>query len=237
MMTTSPSRIPGRGPERRRLRTSRRLWDLKYHGCDHAGHAQAGDQGGSLAVAMREAHPQPLAFRATTVATGHIGRSPGFGDEDQALRFKIELTLEPVMTLLQDIGSILLYRMACLFLRLSPRRTKKRCSPATETSMPLSASARRSSSRVMSLRSSQMARMSAARSSIRRERISPPRGFGAMSPVSRCCARQRTAVEGATPNRSAAARQLDPLSTAAKSRVRKSIERAIHAGLLHQHEF
>ena len=114
---------------------------------------------------------------------------------------------------------------------------KKRCRPATETAMPLSASAKRSSSRVMSLRSSQMARMSAARSSIRRERISPPRGFGAMSPASRCCTRQRTAVDGATPNRSAAARQLDCLSTAAKSRARRSIERTIHVGLLHQQGF
>jgi hypothetical protein len=89
-------------------------------------------------VAVREAHPQPLAFRATTVAAGHIGRGPGFVDEDQALRFEIELTLKLIMTLLQDFEAILLYRMACLFLRVSPRRTKKRCNPATETSMQAS---------------------------------------------------------------------------------------------------
>jgi hypothetical protein len=35
---------------------------------------------------------------------------------------------------------------------------------------------------------------------------------------------KRIAVEGATPNRAAAARQLNPLSIAAKSRERKSIE-------------
>ena len=40
------------------------------------------------------------------------------------------------------------------------RRTKKRCSPATETASPALASARRSSSSEMSLRASQMARMS-----------------------------------------------------------------------------
>ena len=52
-------------------------------------------------------------------------------------------------------------------------------------------------------------------------------------------ARAHIAVEGATPSRAAAARQLSPSSTAARSRERKSIERgcAIHAGLLHQHEF
>jgi len=85
------------------------------HRAPWAGHAQAVDQSGSLAVAVREAHPQPLAFRATTVAADHIGRGPGFVDEDQALRFEIELTLKLIMTLLQDFEAILLYRMACLF--------------------------------------------------------------------------------------------------------------------------
>lgn len=49
---------------------------------DHAGHAQAGDQGGGLAVAVRETHPQAFALGPTTVAAGHIGRGPGFVDED-----------------------------------------------------------------------------------------------------------------------------------------------------------
>jgi len=52
----------------------------------------------------------------------------------------------------------------------------------------------------------------AARSSIRRERISPPCGLGAKSPVSRCCARQRAPVDGATPNRATAARMLNQKS-------------------------
>jgi hypothetical protein len=48
--------------------------------------------------------------------------------------------------------------------------------------------------------------------------------LAAKAPVSRRSAYQRIAVEGATPNRAAAARQLNPLSIAAKSRERKSIE-------------
>lgn len=71
---------------------------------------------------------------------------------------------EPFMTLLQDVGSVLLDGMASLFLRVIPRCTKKRCSPATETTKPISARARRSSSSEMSLRASQSPRMSVARS-------------------------------------------------------------------------
>ena len=110
------------------------------------------------------------------------------------------------------------------FARHAPRRAKKRCSSAIETCKPISISARRSSSSEMSFRASQIA-ISAPRSSIRRERISPPCGLGEKSPVSRRCACQRIAVDGATPKRVAVARQLIPSSTAARSRERKSIGR------------
>jgi hypothetical protein len=49
--------------------------------------------------------------------------------------------------------------------------------------------------------------------------------LGAKLPVARRCACQRIAVDGATPNRVAAARQLIPASIDASNRVRKSIER------------
>jgi hypothetical protein len=74
-----------------------------------------------------------------------------------------------------------------------PRRTKKRCSPATDTCRPTPISAWRNSSSEMSLRSSQTARISAPRCSTRRERLSPPCGLGAKLPVSRRCACQRIA--------------------------------------------
>ena len=56
-------------------------------------------------------------------------------------------------------------------------------------------------------------------------------------PVFWRCPCQRIAVDGATPKRAAAARQLIPSSIAARSRERKSIERGrpIHTGLHHQH--
>lgn len=95
--------------------------------------------------------------------------------------------------------------------------------PPTETIRPLSASAIRSSPSEMPFRASQIEGTSAARSSIQRERTSLPCGLAAKVPVSRRRAYQRIAVEGATPNRAPAARQLNSLSIAAKIRERKSI--------------
>jgi len=77
-------------------------------------------------MAMREAHPQPLTLLAAAMAAGHVGGRPCFVDEDKALRVEIDLTLEPFPPLFQDIGPVLLDCMASLFLRVMPRRTKKR---------------------------------------------------------------------------------------------------------------
>jgi hypothetical protein len=98
----------------------------------------------------------------------------GFIDEDETLRLDIELIIEPTLALAQDVGAILLGRVASLFLRLIPWPTKKRCRPARDTTKPTSASASRNSSRGMSLRASHIAMMSRRRSSTRRERMSPP---------------------------------------------------------------
>ena len=60
------------------------------------------------------------------MAAGHVGGSPRLVDEDQALGIEIELTIEPALALSQDIGTVLLDSMASLFLRVMPRRAKKR---------------------------------------------------------------------------------------------------------------
>ncbi len=75
---------------------------------------------------MREAHAQPLALGAPPVTAGHIGRGPGLVDEDQALGIEIGLTVEPRLTLPQDVGTVLLDRVPGLFLRVMPRRSKNR---------------------------------------------------------------------------------------------------------------
>jgi hypothetical protein len=54
------------------------------------------------------------------MAAGHVGRGPGLVDEDEPFGFQIELPVEPVMPLLQDVGTVLLDSMASLFLRVMP---------------------------------------------------------------------------------------------------------------------
>ena len=93
---------------------------VEHHRRDHAGHAQACDQRSGLAVTMREAHAQPLASLAAAMAAGHVRCSPRLIDEDQTLRVKIELAVEPALALPQDVGSVLLDRMPGLFLRVIP---------------------------------------------------------------------------------------------------------------------
>jgi hypothetical protein len=75
---------------------------------------------------MREAHAQPLTFRAAAVSAGHIGGGPRLVDEDQALRIKIELAVEPALPLPQDVGTVLLDRVPGLFLRVIRWRSKNR---------------------------------------------------------------------------------------------------------------
>jgi hypothetical protein len=60
------------------------------------------------------------------VAACHVGGRPRLVDEHKAFWLKIDLAVEPVPALLQDVGTILLDGMASLFLRVMPRRAKKR---------------------------------------------------------------------------------------------------------------
>lgn len=85
---------------------------------NHSGVAQARDQRRRLAVTVRDCHPQPLTFGASSVGARHIGRRPCFIDEDEAGRIKIELLVKPTLALLQNVRTALLYRVACLFLRV-----------------------------------------------------------------------------------------------------------------------
>jgi hypothetical protein len=64
---------------------------------------------------MREAHPQALALGAAAMAAGHVGGSPSLIDEYEPFRVEIELAIKPVMPLPQDVGAVLLDRMASLF--------------------------------------------------------------------------------------------------------------------------
>jgi hypothetical protein len=54
------------------------------------------------------------------MAAGHVGRGPGLVDEHATLGIEVELAIEPLMALDQDVGAVLLVRMASLFLRVMP---------------------------------------------------------------------------------------------------------------------
>ncbi len=88
---------------------------VEHHRRDHPAHSQPRDQRGRYAVTMREAHPQPLAFWSAAMAAGHVGRGPRLVDEHQPLGGKIALAVEPAPALPQDVGPVLLDRVAGLF--------------------------------------------------------------------------------------------------------------------------
>ena len=75
---------------------------------------------------MGHAHPQPLAFAASTMGARHVGGRPGLVDEDQPVGMKVELVVEPGLPQLQDVGAVLLDGVRSLFLRVKLRRAKKR---------------------------------------------------------------------------------------------------------------
>ena len=56
----------------------------------------------------------------------HVGGRPGLVDEDQPVRVKVELVVEPSLPQLQDVGAVLLDSVRSLFLRVKLRRAKKR---------------------------------------------------------------------------------------------------------------
>ena len=54
------------------------------------------------------------------MTTGHVRGSPCLVNEDQAFRIEIDLAVKPVLTLPQDVGTVLLDRVGGLFLRVIP---------------------------------------------------------------------------------------------------------------------
>lgn len=72
----------------------------------HADLAKASHQRGGLAVAMREAQPQPLAFPAAPLNASHVGGGLGLINEYEAFGIEVDLNVEPVPTLFQDVGTV-----------------------------------------------------------------------------------------------------------------------------------
>ena len=57
-------------------------------------------------MSVRDSSPTSLAARRTSVKSRHFGIGAGFVDEDEALRVKIELAVEPVFAPLQDVRAV-----------------------------------------------------------------------------------------------------------------------------------
>jgi hypothetical protein len=68
----------------------------------------------------------------------------------EALGIEIDLGAEPALALPQDVGPVLLYSMASLFLRVIPCRAKKRCTVPMPTGAPRLVNCVWISTRVMS---------------------------------------------------------------------------------------
>lgn len=49
------------------------------------------------------------------MAAGHVGGGPRLVDEGEAFGSKVDLSVKPVLTLPQDVGTVLLDRVAGLF--------------------------------------------------------------------------------------------------------------------------
>jgi len=56
-----------------------------------------------------------ITLGAAAVASGHVGGGPCLVDEHEALRLQIDFAVEPAPALAQDVGAVLLDRVAGLF--------------------------------------------------------------------------------------------------------------------------
>jgi hypothetical protein len=160
------------------------------------------------------------------VQAGHRGGCPGLVEEDEPLGIEIELALEPGEPLREDVGAILLGRMRGLFFSVIRWRWKNRQIVPMPNPAPSAASAAWTSASVMSGVASISLRIIGAQASIRADRRSPPCCRGRASPCRRRRAFQRIALDTLTPKRAAAARHDIPPSTAANTRVLRSIDSA-----------
>ena len=71
-------------------------------------------------MAMGKAHAQALTLGTAAMAAGHVGGGPGLVNEHKPFGIEIELVFEPGAALAQDVGPVLLNRVASLFLRVIP---------------------------------------------------------------------------------------------------------------------
>ena len=87
-------------------------------------------------MSVRDSSTTSLAARRTSVKSRHFGIGAGFVDKDEALRVKIDLPFEPLLTRGIYIAAPLLGGVRCLFLSVIFLRWKKRQSEAMPADIP-----------------------------------------------------------------------------------------------------
>ncbi len=81
---------------------------VEHHGRGHPLETERADEGGGLPMPVGHRRPAALAAPRPAVAPRHLGRGPGFIDEDQPLGFEIGLSLEPVLPTTHNVRALLL---------------------------------------------------------------------------------------------------------------------------------
>ena len=78
-------------------------------------------------MSVGDSHAQALAARGPAVGAGHVGLGPCLIDEHQPVGVETGLAVAPGVPAHQHIRTVLLRRVAGLFFRVMPWRTRKRC--------------------------------------------------------------------------------------------------------------
>lgn len=116
--------------------------------------AQGGGDRGGLVVPVRDSQPAALASRSPTVAACHVGGRGSLVEENQPVGIEGVLVLEPSLAGCPYVLARLLGGGDRPFLRVMPRRAKKRDRLLVLVCRPRSAKASRSSRRKIAGRAS-----------------------------------------------------------------------------------
>ena len=118
---------------------------LKAGGLDVRAHVNASPTTGMPPRRYGDAASLPT--RRSPVAPLHVGGGRGLINEHNVVGIKIELALEPSLACLAHVRTVLLGRVKRPFLRVMPRRRKKRDRPLRLTAAPCSCNVSRTSRR------------------------------------------------------------------------------------------
>ena len=189
-------------------------------------------------MSVRDSSTTSLAARRTSVKSlEDFSLEELEKDLSEALRVKIDLPFEPLLTRGIYIAAPLLGGVRCLFLSVIFLRWKKRQSEAMPADIPRRFNNSCNSASVISAFTVTASKINCECASIRCDLRSPPGRLGTTSPASLRRLRQRIALAALIPKRSAARRQDKPSSIAATTLWRRSTESALvmHADIPRQH--